>query len=103
MLVGHTRKRTKHNGKETALTIDDVAGSVAMSRFAQYLMLLDFHDRKQSTVESSFGVRKVVDHTRTLQIGKTNFGPGKGQKIAYDFSPKGPNMTELGWMTGEDA
>jgi hypothetical protein len=66
-------------------------------------MLLDFHDRKQSSVESSFGVRKVVDHTRTLQIGKTNFGPGKGQKIAYDFSPQGPNMTELGWMTGEDA
>jgi archaellum biogenesis ATPase FlaH len=102
MLVGHTRKRSKHNGKETALTIDDVAGSVAMSRFAQYLMLLDFHDRKQSSVESSFGIRKAVDHTRTLQIGKTNFGPGKGQKIAYDFSSKGPSMTELGWMTGEE-
>jgi hypothetical protein len=102
MLIGHTKKRQKHNGKETNLTMDDVAGSVALSRFAQYLLLLDYHDETTTTVEAKAYLRKEVQHKRTMLVGKTNFGSGKGQRLAFDFV-NGPLMEELGWIVTEDA
>lgn len=102
MLVSHTRKRQKHNGKETKLTMDDVAGAAAISRFAQYLFLLDFHKKTESWVKQHANGGLNVEHTRTMIIGKTNFGCGKGQKYAYDFSPGGPNMKELGLIAEEE-
>lgn len=102
MLIGHTRKRTKHNGRETNLTVDDVAGSVALSRFCQYLFLLDYHDAKNSKIQKSIGVRENVDHSRTMLLGKCNFGRGKGHKIAFDFKGNTPVMHELGWIIQDD-
>lgn len=97
MLVGHTRKRQKHNGKESALTMDDMAGSVALSRFSQYMFLMDYHEKKKSIVTITDQVIEEAEHARTLMIAKTNFGYGKGHKIAFDFSD-GPIMEELGWL-----
>lgn len=101
MLVSHTRKRQKHNGIETKLTMDDIAGAAAVSRFAQYLFLLDFHEKEDSKVMRSMNLEEETEHTRTMVIGKTNFGCGKGQKYAFDFGKGGPKMEELGLITGK--
>ena len=72
-----------------------MAGSVAISRFTQYAFLLDYHDEKMSLVTTDAGDTLDKTHRRTLLIAKTNFGYGKGQKLAYDFGC-GPMMEELG-------
>ena len=100
MMVSHTGKRQKVRGVETKLTMDDMAGSAAFSRFSQYMMLLDFHDEKTSTVKKRGGVNADIGHHRTMFIAKATFGPGKGQRIAYDFI-EGPEMGELGWIVND--
>ena len=100
MMVSHTGKRQKYRGKETSLTMDDMAGTADFGRFCQYQMLLDFHDKKSSNVEVSYGKFEEVEHERTMIIGKSTFGPGKGQKIAFDFT-SGAEMSELGWIIND--
>jgi len=100
MMVSHTGKRQKHKGKESSLTMDDMAGSADFSRFCQYQLLLDFHEKKTSSVEVKHGMFEEVEHERTMIIGKSTFGPGKGQRIAYDFT-NGPEMGELGWISND--
>ena len=100
MMVSHTGKRQKVKGLEAKLTMDDVAGSAAFSRFTQYMMLMDFHEKRVSTIKKGGGIKKEVEHERTMLIGKATHGPGKGQRLAFDFTD-GPIMEELGWMTND--
>ena len=101
LLVGHTRRRTAQNGKYGPLGNDDVAGSLALSRFAQYMLLLDYHDTRESWAEKGPAMGQSVEHSRTLFIGKSTFGGGTGQKLAFDFGT-GPSMDELGWVKKND-
>jgi hypothetical protein len=101
MMIGHTNKRSKYNGKEANLAIDDIAGSVAWNRFCQYIFLLDYHEEKTSEVTVGIGMKKEVQHKRSLLVSKCNEGSGKGQKLAYDFV-SGPDMQELGWVRYDD-
>ena len=95
MLIGHTVRRQKHNGKPTALTNDDIAGTIALARFTQYMLLVDYHDSRESSVENRSMMKTTVDHKRTMFIGKATYGCGTGQKIAFEFD-HGPNLEELG-------
>lgn len=98
MLVGHTGRRQKYQGKATSLTMDDMSGAIAFQRFAQYVFLLDYHDKKTSTPVTQFGAPDV-EHTRTLLIDKTSFGNGNKTKIAMDFKKDaGPQLEDLGWI-----
>jgi predicted ATP-dependent serine protease len=99
MVIGHTGKRSKYNGKPSALTIDDMSGSAAYQRFINYVMILDYHEEKTSNATNEYGATVDVEHKRTLLIEKTNFGSGKGSKIAMDFKKSyGPNLEDLGWI-----
>ena len=98
MLIGHTGRRAKHNGKPTAITMDDMSGAIAFQRFAQYVFLLDYHEQKVSAPISSIN-KGDIEHTRTLIIDKTSFGSGNKAMIAMDFKDKcGPQMEDLGWI-----
>jgi predicted ATP-dependent serine protease len=98
MLVGHTGRRAKHNGKPTAITMDDMSGAIAFQRFAQYVFLLDYHEQKVSAPISAIN-KGDIEHTRTLIIDKTSFGSGNKAKIAMDFKHgMGPQMEDLGWI-----
>jgi len=101
MLVGHSRRRQRHNGKTLSLSTDDVAGSIALSRFAQYMLLLDYHDTRNSTCIAPEGNREAIEHTRTMIVGKCTFGPGTGKRIAFDFDG-GPEMTERGLICADE-
>ena len=100
ILVSHTRRRQRHNGKHMPLTMDDIAGTVAIPRFVQNLFLLDFHDKKLSTVQRSRAMCEDIEHSRTMYIGKATYGSGTGQRIAFDFDG-GPQMREYGWMNDD--
>jgi len=100
MLLSHSGKRGKHNGKVVDLAMDDSAGSVGYSRFTQYIMILDLHEEIESNVYAGMGQYKQVNHTRTLKIVKTNFGPGSGSKLAIDFVD-GPQMEMFGAIQNE--
>jgi len=100
MMVSHTGKRQKHKGEEVKLAVDDLSGSVAWSRFCQYVLLLDYHGEETSKVINRVGAKTDTEHRRTLKIAKVNDGMGKGQHIAFDFKD-GASMEELGLIVKE--
>jgi len=101
MMLSHSNKRGKHKGNETKLTMDDLAGSSALSRFVQYMLIIDYHDEKKSMCSVGHG-NEYFDHTRTMIIAKTNFGTGKGCRLAMDFSDTGPEMEIYGMIVKDD-
>lgn len=103
MFLSHSKKRGKHKGVETKLTMDDLAGAAALSQFVQYLFTIDYHDEINSLVYVGSGMKERFTHSRTLAIMKTNFGKGKGVKMAMDFvEDKGPKMAVYGAILPDD-
>jgi len=101
MSVSHTGKRQKHKGSEVKLAVDDLSGSVAWSRFCQYVLLLDHHDEVEDDIINHIGAKlNGVSHQKTLKIAKVNEGKGKGVRIAFDFD-NGAKMEELGVIIDE--
>lgn len=101
MLLSHSGKRQKHKGVVSSLTMDDAAGCAALTRFTQYALILDFHEKTNSRCYVGHGHERF-DHTRTLIISKTNFGIGKGARIAMDFSETGPEMAAFGLIEEDE-
>lgn len=101
MLLSHSGKRQKHKGQEAALSMDDLSGSAALTRFCQYLFILDYHDERTSSVRRSHGTIEQIAHRRTMIVGKCNFGSGKGAKLALDFT-HGPRMDVFGTIKNDD-
>ena len=101
MMLSHSNKRGKHKGNETKLTMDDLSGSAALGRFVQYMLIIDYHDETKSFCNIGHG-NEYFDHTRTMIIAKTNFGTGKGCRLAMDFSETGPEMDIYGMIVKDD-
>lgn len=99
MFVTHSGRRQKHNGKEVALTMDNVAGSISITRFVQYVLILDYHrgEKRTGQVYKKGGAFGHVEYTRTLKIDKLNAGCGTGAELAVDFT-QGPQMEVFGML-----
>ena len=99
MFVTHSGRRQKHNGKEQALTMDNIAGSMNITRFVQYILILDYHrgEKKKGNVFLKGGGTKEVEYTRTLKLDKLNAGCGTGANLAVDFVG-GPQMDVFGML-----
>jgi hypothetical protein len=101
VLLSHSGKRQKVKGKETQLSMDDMAGAASNTRFSQCVLILDYHEPIYSDVVCLGGHTKNVKHSRTLIVSKTNFGSGKGARLAVDFT-EGPRMDIFGIIRSEN-
>ena len=99
MFITHSGRRQKHNGREVALTMDNIAGSMSITRFVQYILILDYHrgEKRTGNVYRKGGTIEEVEYTRTLKIDKLNSGCGTGSELAVDFT-QGPQMEIFGML-----
>ncbi|MCZ7649286.1 MAG: AAA family ATPase [Planctomycetota bacterium] len=94
-LVTHPRKMPA-GAKPGAMSIDDLAGGVAYSRFAQTILYLSAHTPKAAHVRTSCGV-STVTHNRTLTVFKARNGRGREwEQNAFQFDGTTLTLHELG-------
>jgi KaiC/GvpD/RAD55 family RecA-like ATPase len=94
--ITHSSRRQTHKGKAVDLTMDSAGGTIALSRFTQYIFILDYHKGgANATVMDRAGIIKNVDYTRTLILDKVTAGCGAGTRMAMDFN-HGPQLDILG-------
>lgn len=93
LLILHVVKRGGRN--QMPLSLDDMQGSAAFSRFAHNVLLLETHDERESEVVCHVP-NKIVTHKRTMIIGKGRTGSGGGSRFAVDFDHRGPALLEHG-------
>jgi len=72
-----------------------LAGSASYSRFAQSVLWLEWHEPKESRVQTSIGAVDY-EHNRTIHVLKARNGRGQGVRLAYTFEHKNLTMTEHG-------
>ena len=102
MLVCHTAKRQRYQGKQTPISMDDIQGSAAFTRYVDSIMLLDYHhDGASSTVLRVGQNNMPVEHKRTLKLDKARHGKGAGLSFAFDFSETSPEFKEHGIIVKE--
>lgn len=95
ILINHTNKvgRKERSG---AMTNDDISGSVTVQRAANCTLILSSHDTIESEVFVEGGGTKIVEHNKTIHIGKARHGQGGHKSIAYHFGKEGPTWEEIG-------
>lgn len=99
LLLSHTKKRGRSE-RTGAFTQDDLAGSAAMARAADCVLLLESHQKKESEIYRKNGEYEIIEHNKTMHMGKTRHGSGEGQSLAYNFGLNGPTFEEFGVIKG---
>ncbi len=98
LVVHHTRKAAP-GGKPRQSSLDEVAGSAALSRFADNLIFLEHSpDEIESEIIPLHGIKTLQVHKRTLFIAKARDGKGTGWRIACDLGTCGPVLVEHGFI-----
>lgn len=95
VLSGHTSKRPGPAAKFD-LTAEDVQGSAMLTRLCHTVLVLNGHDKKESTVVDSYGSRRLEQFNRTLYIAAARNGSGTRTKLAYTQNVNGPQFEEHG-------
>lgn len=99
ILVCHTEKRP---GSVRRLGMSDVQGAADLTRFAQNVLLMDYHDPRESRVLTSGNKEDKVTHERTLIVAKSREGAMSHARIALDFSDTGPAFVEHGYILEDE-
>jgi hypothetical protein len=100
ILITHPRKM-QQGANRNNLSMDDLAGGVAYSRFSQTLMLLLAHEPKESVVERQAGALRET-YNRTMVVLKARNGKGaEGHRFAFVFDSKTLTLTEVGRIRKE--
>lgn len=100
VLVTHPRKMPT-GASPGQMSMDDLAGGSAYSRFSQTILYLRAHDVKSSEVERD-GLSAQQDHNRTVTVFKARNGRGvEGRKYAFRFDPTTLTLHELGRVQNE--
>lgn len=95
VLITHPRKM-QQGANRSNLSMDDLAGGVAYSRFSQTVLLLLAHEPKENVVERQAGALQET-YNRTMVILKARNGRGsEGHRFAFRFDPKTLTLTEVG-------
>lgn len=95
VLITHPRKM-QQGANRNNLSMDDLAGGVAYSRFSQTVLLLLAHEPKENVVERQAGALNET-YNRTMVILKARNGRGaEGHRFAFRFDPKTLTLTEVG-------
>jgi KaiC/GvpD/RAD55 family RecA-like ATPase len=100
ILVTHPRK-LQSGANRAALSMDDLAGGTAWSRFSQTVLYLRAHDDKTATVDHGQGSSEE-NFNRTMVILKVrNARGGEGSGYAFRFDPESLTLSELGRIRRE--
>jgi KaiC/GvpD/RAD55 family RecA-like ATPase len=86
VLVAHVKKRTSMEKAKGSLSMDDICGSSAFSKFVQNVILLERHDPRESEVRDDVGEERCDWHKWTLHLDKSRDGKGAGYRFAMDLS-----------------
>lgn len=95
ILINHTNKISRKE-RTGVMTNDDVSGSQVIQRMANCVIIITSHDTKESEVYVDGGNTKMVEHNKTIAIGKARHGKGAHMNIAFHFGQNGPTWEELG-------
>lgn len=96
VLVTHPRKHAPRKVED--LTLDDVAGSAFVTRFANTVVWLAYHEIQSATVRAALPTDPATEHAsnRTLVVLKARSGPGENWRIAADFDRDTLRLNEFG-------
>lgn len=86
VLVAHVKKRSAVEKSKGNLSMDDICGSSAFSKFVQNVILLERHDLRENDIESDSGVVDSAHHKWSMYLDKARDGKGAGNKYAMDLS-----------------
>jgi replicative DNA helicase len=101
VLVTHPKK-LPFGASLANMSMDDMAGGSAYSRFTQTILMLLAHDQKEGPVESETGA-KTEEYNRTMVVRKARNGRGvEGYRYAFWFDPKSLSLNELGRIRKEE-
>ena len=99
LLITHPRKMP--HGSIGKMSMDDLAGGVAYSRFSQTVLMLAAHDEREHFVERMNGGARER-YNRTLTVFKARNGRGaEGHGFALTFDSKSLTLKELGRIRKE--
>lgn len=86
VLVAHVKKRTSTEKAKGTLSMDDICGSSAFSKFVQNVILLERHDPRESEVRGESEEECMAWHKWTMHLDKSRDGKGAGSRFAMDLS-----------------
>jgi KaiC/GvpD/RAD55 family RecA-like ATPase len=86
VLVAHVKKRTSMEKAKGSLSMDDICGSSAFSKFVQNVILLERHDPRDSEVRIENMEESSAHHKWTMHLDKSRDGKGAGTRFAMDLS-----------------
>lgn len=100
ILVTHPRKQNVMGQKGAPISMDDLAGSTAISRFTHTIIWLQTHEPKVEEIKSVFGVGGVIEEliNRTVLVLKSRNAAGGG-RIGFSFNVKTLKLEEKGLIS----
>jgi hypothetical protein len=102
-LVAHTAKRDARS-RRAPLGPDDVQGGAGLIRAADCILIVNAHERRETSVYRCQGLRESVDSNRTIFCAKTRHAKGDGDaaRVAFDFGSAGPRFAEQGVIARDE-